>query len=222
MRRVDALHVDAVWAICCKESLTAMLVAPLLLAQAARGRRVLPPPRTLALLLAVGLVVEIGGNIGCQWAFGVVGLASVISLNVGAMLIASAAMGALLLGEAVSPRTAVSLGLLVLSVVVLSVGAGDVGRCVAADATASAAAAAVALVCFAGVVYAALGAVLRRSLAAAHTWRLSYFSSRSRECSASRPSPFAAWAGGLLPKPPRRSTLGWLSPASATSSASSP
>ena len=166
MRRVTQWHVDAVWATWCKESLTAMLVAPLLLAQALRGRRVLPPPRTLASLLLVGLAVEIGGNIGCQWAFGVVGLATVIALNVGIMLLAGAAMGALLLGEAVSRRTAASLGLLLLSIAALYVAAGDVARSVAADSTAAMAAVAVALAGFAGVVYAALGAAVRRSLTA--------------------------------------------------------
>ena len=166
MRRVTQWHVDAVWATWCKESLTAMLVAPVLLAQAVRGRRVLPPPRTLASLLLVGLAVEIGGNIGCQWAFGVVGLATVIAMVVGTMLIASAAMGALLLGEAVSGRTAVSLGLLVLSVAALYAAAGNVSRSVAADTTAAMAAGAVALAGLAGVIYAAMGAVVRRSLSA--------------------------------------------------------
>lgn len=164
LRRLTVWRLDSVWIIWCKETVTAMLVAPVLLAQAARGRRVLPPPKMLALLLLTGLTVVIGGDIGCQWALGVVGLAAIVPLNVGTLLIASAAMGALLLGEAVSPRTAVSLGLLVLSVAVLSVGAGDISRSVALDPAAAKTILAVALVGLAGVIYAALGAVLRRAL----------------------------------------------------------
>ena len=78
-----------------------MLVAPVLLAQAARGKRVFPPPKMLASLLLIGLAVEIGANIGCRWALGVVGLAAVVPLN--ASQVAMAALGGVLLfGESPS------------------------------------------------------------------------------------------------------------------------
>jgi drug/metabolite transporter (DMT)-like permease len=164
MRQVSALHCDPIWALFCKESVTALIAAPILLAQAYRGTLVVPRRRTLAMLVAVGLAVEVVANVGWLWALGVVGLAVAISADFGTMLIASAVLGRAMLGEHVSPRTMYALGMLLLAIVVLSCGAGEVSRSVAANPGTLPIALAIAMVCLAGVIYAVLGTAMRHSL----------------------------------------------------------
>ena len=130
----------------------------------ARGRPVLPPLRTLALLALVGLAVEVVANVGMQWALGIIGLAVQIPIDFGVMLIASALLGSKVLGEPNSARTVAALALLLLSIVLLGCSAGAASRSVAPPAVASntkIVAAAIAAVCLAGAIYAVFGIVIR-------------------------------------------------------------
>jgi drug/metabolite transporter (DMT)-like permease len=169
MRKVSALHCDPIWATCCKESVTAGVVGPILLVQALRGITVLPSFRILALLAAVGLANQVVGNAGAQWAFGVVGLAVIIPTTYGTLLIAGAVLGRVMLGEHVSPRTAVALAVLLLSIAVLGCGAGAASRSVAAASDAAAPGTllvglAIVAGCLTGMIYAILGTTMRHCL----------------------------------------------------------
>jgi drug/metabolite transporter (DMT)-like permease len=168
MRRLTVLEADAIWVMCCKEAVAPLLVGPVLAVMALCGRRVLPPLRVLGLLALVGLAVEILGNVGMQWALGIIGLAVEIPIDFGVMLVASALLGGLVLGERLTARTLAALALLLGSIAVLACSAGPASRAVAAAALRTPDAAtvvlAIAAVCLAGAVFAVLAIAIRWSL----------------------------------------------------------
>jgi drug/metabolite transporter (DMT)-like permease len=165
------------WAICNKELITVLVVGPFLAWQIWRGKSRFPTGRPLLILVAAGLATELIGNIGTQWGYGVVGLAVMIPANTGFLLLATAILGAMLLGERVSARNAAVLALLIAALIVLGYGishsasANGTGSQAAADASAQkpplppwkiAAAIGVAGLC--GTVYALLAIALRYSV----------------------------------------------------------
>jgi DME family drug/metabolite transporter len=117
------LDADPMWVICNKELVTVIAVGPWLLYQAFRGTPVLPPhpegTRLLALLVLVGLANQVGANLTAQWALGVVGLAVSTPVIFGVMLTASALLGLGFLGERVSRRSILAIGLLLAALVLL-------------------------------------------------------------------------------------------------------
>lgn len=165
LRKLAALEADEMWATCMKEVVTVSVVGPWVLAQAWRGRPVLPPPRLLVALVLTGLAVQLAGNLSVQWAFGVVGLAITISAVFGVMLSASAVFGFAFLGERVGRRSMGAISLLILSVVLLELGAGSAGRSLAAARGDTLDPAwlflGVGAACLGGLMYATLSTVIR-------------------------------------------------------------
>ena len=107
------------WVICNKELVTVIAVGPWLLYQTFRGTSVLPRGGLLALLILVGLANQMGANLGVQWALGVVGLAVSTPVIFGVMVTASALLGPAFLGERVSRRSVLAIGLLLAALVLL-------------------------------------------------------------------------------------------------------
>ena len=131
MRQLTSLRCDPFWAVFNREFVTSAVVVPWLVYQAARGRPALPSGRTLVSLLLVGLVVETVGNVGAQWALGIVGLAVTVPAQFGLMITAGAVLGRVGLGEQVSLRSAAAIALLLVALVLLGLGAEAVGRSIA-------------------------------------------------------------------------------------------
>jgi len=163
-RQLSDLQADPMWVICIKESVTVIVVGPWLLYRAFRRRRVLPPRRVLAALVLVGLAVQLAGNVPSQWAYGVVGLAITVPAIFAVMLIASAVMGLVFLGERVSRQSAAAIGLLVASIMLLSLGAGEAGKALAKSADPWLVPLGVAAACLAGAMYATLTVVIRNAV----------------------------------------------------------
>jgi drug/metabolite transporter, DME family len=113
---------ELTWAICKKELVTVIVVGPWLVWRVWRRKMDFPSGRPLAVLLAAGLTTELIGNIGTQWGLGVVGLAVMIPANTGFVLVATAVLGRLLLGERVSARNAAVLAVLIAGLLVLGYG----------------------------------------------------------------------------------------------------
>lgn len=113
---------ELTWAICNKELVTVVVVGPWLAWQVWRRKTKFPTGRPLAVLVATGLATELIGNVGTQWGYGVVGLAVMIPANTGFVLVATAILGAVLLGERVSARNAAVLALLIVALIVLGYG----------------------------------------------------------------------------------------------------
>jgi drug/metabolite transporter (DMT)-like permease len=164
MRQLAELGCDPIWAVFNKELVSVVVVGPWLLVQALRGLATLPGPRSLGLLLLVGLATEMGGNAGMQWGYGVAGLAVMIPANTAFILLSSAALGWLLLGERISRRSLVAMALLVASLVLLGAAARGIEQPLAAGGPADGltlVALAIAVACGAGVIYALLSITVR-------------------------------------------------------------
>ena len=169
MRQLAALHADETWVICNKELVTVVLVGPWLLYRAFCRLPILPPKRLLAILVLVGLTVQLGANLGVQWALGIVGLAVTIPAIFGVMLTASAVLGRVFLLEPVSQRSATAIGLLLASLVLLGLAAGVAAERKDGSAGQSAldepglllVILAVGAACLAGAVYAVLTTTIR-------------------------------------------------------------
>lgn len=132
MRQLTALQCDPIWAVFNRELVTTAAIAPWLLYYAVGDRTLWPSGRTLVRLLLVGLLIEVVGNVGAQWAFGVVGLAITIPAIYGVVLVAGAVLGRLWLREHVSRRSAGAIALVLASLVLLGIGAEAAGLAIAA------------------------------------------------------------------------------------------
>lgn len=123
----------------------------------------------LAAIFFAGLLGQTAGNISFQWALGQVGLALAVPLCLGGMIFSAAVLGRWLLHEPVTLRTAISLALLLLAVVVLSQGGHAAERAIRIKLHASAdvspwfVAAGIAAGCLSGIAYSVLSVAIRYS-----------------------------------------------------------
>lgn len=168
MRQLTILECDPIWAVFTRELVTTVAIGPWLFYQAVRGRLAFPSGRTLGLLVFTGLLVELVGNLCVQWSFGVVGLAVVIPAVFGVTIIGGAVLGHLWLGESVSARSALAIGLLLAALVLLGMGVEAAGQSIA-DAKASLTSPlmlvlGVAAASLAGGVFALLNVTIRHSV----------------------------------------------------------
>lgn len=121
---------DPVWVSAVKAFPTVVLVGPWLLVHYARGERLLPASRVLVILVLTGLLAHIGGNVVFQWSLGVIGMALAVPLTLGTLILASALLGRVLLGEPVTLRTLTSIVTLIVAIAMLSLGANEAHRAV--------------------------------------------------------------------------------------------
>lgn len=119
-------------------------------------------------LAVVGSLTQVGANLPVIWAMAVVGLAITITVCLGVNLVASALLGRILVGERVSRQSLWAIGLLIGSVIVLSVSAERTAQShpLAHTLTQSPwmSLLAVAAVCGAGVIYGLLNVAIRQSV----------------------------------------------------------
>ncbi len=118
-----ATQCEPAWVSCVKALPTA--IVGLLLIARERGRRSLsfPTGGALLALIATGLLMQLGGNVSFQWALSQIGLAVTVPLVFGALIITGALWSRLWLGELVAPLAILGMGLLIMAVTLLSLGA---------------------------------------------------------------------------------------------------
>ena len=166
--RMLSVQSDQICVLFVKESVTVAVVGPWLVYQAWRGRSVFPSRRAVAALVVVGLATQLLGNLPTIWAFSLIGLTVALPVMSGINLVTGAVLGRVFLGEAVSVRSAVAIGLLIVAVILLSLGAERTNQSIAETANVATGAGWVALAigaaALAGVVYCVLGVVIRRSV----------------------------------------------------------
>ncbi len=166
--RFLSVNCDQVWVICLKELVTVATVGPWLAWRACSGKVVLPPARTLAVLMLLGLVTQIGANLPVIWAMSVVGLAITIPVCMGVNLMASAVIAWVVLGERGSKTSAMAIGCLIGSIGLLGMGSSQANASMAALAGAAAGpfwvVLGVAAACLGGCIYASLAVVIRPSV----------------------------------------------------------
>ena len=151
---------DAVWISCVKSLPTLLLTAPF----AWGALRARPPSRrALGWLLGASLAGHLVGNVAFQWSLGVIGIALSVPVTLGAIIVFGTAMGHWILGEPVTRRTQVAVGLLLAAIAVLSLGAEDALRSVrqATDRSWWLVAAGMSAALASGAAYAGLGAAIR-------------------------------------------------------------
>ncbi len=122
--------VDAAWVATIKAATTAIIFVPILIYYQRRGRKLLPPIKAVLGLLAAAIIVQLAGNLAYQWALGQIGLALVVPLTMGVMVVCSAVGGRMILKEQVSFGLAISLLVLIVSVVLLSFGGQRAGEAI--------------------------------------------------------------------------------------------
>lgn len=164
LRRVA--HCDPYWVSCIKAVPTILLAGGMLLMELRRGERWTPRAKVIAGVVAAGLFAQLGGNVSFQWALGVVGLALTVPLTLGTILLAGAILGRVWLGEGITPRSALAMLLLIVSIAVLSLGSGDAYQSVASSTGHRQSpwllTFGVLAALLSGVAYATLGAAIRR------------------------------------------------------------
>ncbi len=158
---------DPVWVSAVKAFPTIVLFGPWWFVAWRKGRSPFPGMRVILALAAAAVIGQLFGNVVFQWSLGIVGIALVVPLTLGAMIVSGALMGRVFLREAVTMRMAVSSLVLIGAICVLSLGAGNASHHVVAagiSVTFWLVAAGVGAACIAGVSYALLGVVIRHSV----------------------------------------------------------
>lgn len=150
---------DPMWTIFVKETVTVLVVGPLLWFRYLRGRASFPSWDSLFILVAAGAAVQLIGNVGLLWAMGVVGLAIALPIALAVSLISAALLGAVLLGESLTWRVLAGIGLLIAGIVCLRAGAG--GGLVGMNAPAWMVVVAMLVACTAGITYGLLTIAIR-------------------------------------------------------------
>ena len=171
-QRKLAVDYHPAWITFVKVSVAVVVLGPWLAYRSGTGRPAFPPRRALAALIPVALVGQLVGNLGILWAFRVIGMAPTVPALYGVMLIGSALLGRLVLGEKVSRRSAAAIGLLIGSIAILGVGAGAANRAMASAAEVPTGpiqtALAVAAACLAGVAFALVTTTVRHTVTSGH------------------------------------------------------
>jgi len=164
LRQLAELKIEPAWVICVKEAVAVAVVGPWLMWRIHRGVRFSFPMRALAVLVLAGLAVQLAGNLGIQWALGIIGLAISMPVTFGVMLAASAVFTVALFRESLPTRSVVAVVTVVVSVTLLSVGAaGKDGSSETSSAQAGTVMVllGIAAACVGGAMFASLGAAIR-------------------------------------------------------------
>ena len=123
----------AIWVSAWKAVPATALAVGLIFWRHARGLSAWTPRRLVLPLIGTGLVMQLAGNAAFQWALSLGGLALTVPLIFATLIAVGAWLGRMLLGEAVSRRSAVAMAILLLAIGVLSSGAGDATSAVASS-----------------------------------------------------------------------------------------
>lgn len=163
----DVAHCDIYFVSWLKALPTLAAAAVVLIFDARRGRNRPLPAGLWIGLFVTGLIAHLGGNAAFQWGLGIVGLAAAVPLTFSLLLISGALLGRFWLGEGISRRSIAAMGLLCAAFLCVKMHTEQAAVHAAGDLPAhssSTVALAVMAVCFSGIAYSLLGAVIRRTV----------------------------------------------------------
>jgi DME family drug/metabolite transporter len=152
----------AVWVTANKAIPAALIAWLMIFVQWSKGQPGLPPVRMIGPLILVGLFMQYGGNFMFQWSLSLGGLAVTVPICFSTLIIAGAWMSRIVCGEELTPRTLVSIGILIVSIAVLSSGAGSATESMGHDRSLTTTMLAIASAAVSGIAYGATGVVIRR------------------------------------------------------------
>ncbi len=153
----------AIWVSCWKGVPAAITAWVLVAHRAWKGLPALPPRRLVLPLLATGMFMQFVGNVCFQWGLSLGGLALTVPLTFAALIGSGAVLGRLVLGEAITYRSLLAIGVLVLSIIVLSIGAEDATQSTLASSSWVIILGAILTAGLAGVAYGTCGVMIRRT-----------------------------------------------------------
>lgn len=161
-RLAGAENLDAIWITCNKALIPSLAAWAIIAWRASQGLPALPPRKMILPLLAAGVLMQIGGNFMFQLALGYGGLALTVPLCFATLITTGALLGRIFLEEAITPRTAIAMGVLVIAIALLSLSAPGATESVVNRTGTAVVVLAILTACLSGVGYGACGVVIRR------------------------------------------------------------
>lgn len=155
----------ACWVSMHKAFVPAALAWGLCLREWWRGRPAFPSLDVLPGLLITALIMQFSGNILFQLALGRIGLAVTVPLAFSMIIVTGGLMGHFVLKEPLSRRIIAAMGLVIVSIVLLNLGASEVSKAITGTGSWTTTLAGVAAACGAGFGYGFGGAMIRRTVA---------------------------------------------------------
>lgn len=154
-------HGWAIWVTANKAVPAALIAWFMIFLQWSRGEPGLPPWRTVWKLILAGLLMQYAGNFMFQWSLSLGGLAVTVPVCFSMLIISGAWMSRLVCDEQISSRTLGAIGILIVSVAVLSSGAGSATESMGHELSLATTSLAVGSAAISGIAYGATGVVVR-------------------------------------------------------------
>ncbi|MCA9193821.1 MAG: DMT family transporter [Planctomycetales bacterium] len=161
----QVVEVDPVWVSTIKALPTLVAALPLVALRALRNQSIFPDRSHVKWLVITGVCAQIFGNVTFQWSLSILGLAISVPMILGSMLIGGAIVGRVVLHEPVRHTTVVAIVFLLAGAVLLTRGAQSTVSS-QYELTFALVLLAAAGNIAAGIAYAFLGTVMRRSMQA--------------------------------------------------------
>ncbi|MGZ0169897.1 MAG: DMT family transporter [Planctomycetales bacterium] len=152
----------AIWVTANKAIPAALIAWFMIIVQWSKGQPGLPPPRMIGRLILVGLVMQYAGNFMFQWSLSLGGLAVTVPVCFSMLIIAGAWMSRIVCKERITRKTMGAIGILIVSVGVLSAGAGSATESMGHDLSLTTTLLAIASAAVSGIAYGATGVVVRQ------------------------------------------------------------
>lgn len=154
----------AIWVSCIKASPAALLAWVIIALRATRGQQAMPPRKLWLPLLGGGLLMQFGGNVMFQWALGIGGLVVTVPVVFAAIITTGACLGRIFLNDPLSVRTLIAMGILIVAICAVTIGASDATSAVSDSADFSTVAMACIIATLSGVAYGTNGVFIRHVL----------------------------------------------------------
>ncbi len=122
-------HCDPIWVSCIKAVPLVVFILPWIMSRIIKREMLVNSKSDLAIILAAATIAQIG-NVSFQWSLGIVGLALAVPFTLSTVILSGVGWGRWLLGEIVTARTVLALILVIVSICILSFGAGEAHRSV--------------------------------------------------------------------------------------------
>ena len=155
-------HDWAMWISCLKAIPAGLVATVMMLVYTIRGENPWPSWKTAVVLFGTGLFMQFAGNVCFQIGLGIGGIGMTVPISFAAMIFAAASAGRIILGERITRRSFIAMVVLIGSIGVLSIGAGDFTTALKESSTSDLMLLGVVMSCVAGVGWALPGVVIRK------------------------------------------------------------
>ena len=137
----------------------------LVLRQRMRGEISLPPWSFIPALIGTGVVMQFGGNVLFQVALAHCGLALTVPITFALIIVTGATLGRVILGETVSLRSTLAIGVLITSIAILCFGVKEASQSVQGTPSTSLEILwGILSACFSGMSYGLGGVMIRKTV----------------------------------------------------------